>query len=354
MREQQRSRINQRLMHRQDGFDDVKLPNLPSVPGMISSSEGRYYYWLTSKGYSGAGAVVELGTWLGQSTVHLAAGIRDSGYPGRLYCYDNFLWTDYMDKIAAERNFKREMAKGETFQPIFEANVRSVYDNIKTTQINIEDIKWNDGPIEILISDVSWKFEDVITIMQIFGPHLIPDVSQIVLHFFFHYPAYETSLLLSAMHSDFLLSHIIERGRIATFTVKKRLCLDSERVKELNCRKWNADFAISNWKALYKQVQIPALQEVLELHLCLYLYDIGLRKNACRRIRQIRFTNRYLFDAFSKDKQLYMKYGALFWASGSQQQPRWSYPFWKIREFARKFKTLKRLVQLIRRMRSYS
>jgi hypothetical protein len=341
-------------MHRQDGFDNVILPNLPTIPGMLSSSECRYYYWLTSVGYSGAGAVVELGTWLGKSTIHLAAGIRDSAYPGRLYCYDSFAWTAQMNKVATERGFNQKIAIGESFQPIFEANIAPVYDNIKVTKTNTQDIKWENGPIEILILDASPKFEDYIATMQIFGPHLIPGVSQIAFHYFLHYSNYDTSMLLSGMHSDFFLSHITDKGRIATFTVKKRLCLDSKQAEELNFRKWNVDFAISTWQKLYKQIQIPALQEILEVHLCLYLYDLGLRRNACSRIRQIRFTNRILFKNFSKDKRLYMNYGDLFWALGCQQQPRWSYPLWKIREFARKFKTLKRLVQLVRRMRSYS
>ena len=75
----------------------MKLPILPEVPGQISSGESRYLYWLISEGYTGSGAIVELGTWLGKSTIHLAAGLRDSGYKGTLFSYDNFIWGGSID-----------------------------------------------------------------------------------------------------------------------------------------------------------------------------------------------------------------------------------------------------------------
>ncbi|HIP80624.1 MAG TPA: hypothetical protein EYH07_19455, partial [Kiloniellaceae bacterium] len=60
-------------------FGDVELPPLREVPGMTSASECRYLYWLASSQLSGAGQLVEIGSWLGRSTMHLAAGLRRTG-----------------------------------------------------------------------------------------------------------------------------------------------------------------------------------------------------------------------------------------------------------------------------------
>jgi len=73
-------------------FPDLTLPDLPDIPGMITPAESRFYYWLTSRGYTGAGAVVEVGTWLGRSTAYIAAGLRDAGFPEHLHCFDRFTW----------------------------------------------------------------------------------------------------------------------------------------------------------------------------------------------------------------------------------------------------------------------
>ena len=63
------------------------LPPLPEVPTMLSPEERRYLYWLGNEVWSGRGCVVEIGSWLGGSTVCLAAGMRASGHPaaGRLH-----------------------------------------------------------------------------------------------------------------------------------------------------------------------------------------------------------------------------------------------------------------------------
>src|SRR6185369_14134011 len=89
---EQALRLAERQRPRFSDFSDVKLPSLPDVPGMISEAEGRYLYWLTSQTYTGRGTVVEVGTWLGRSTIHLAAGLRDAGHPDALHCFDQFLW----------------------------------------------------------------------------------------------------------------------------------------------------------------------------------------------------------------------------------------------------------------------
>ena len=71
-------RLQTRLIKRVDKFVDVKLPNLPEIPCMITKAEKRYLYWLIAETYTGSGAIVELGPWLGASTTHLAVGLKAS------------------------------------------------------------------------------------------------------------------------------------------------------------------------------------------------------------------------------------------------------------------------------------
>jgi len=59
------------------------LPPLPRVPTMLTPEERLYLHWLGAVVWSGRGCVVEIGPWLGGSTVCLAAGMRASGHPAR-------------------------------------------------------------------------------------------------------------------------------------------------------------------------------------------------------------------------------------------------------------------------------
>jgi Methyltransferase domain len=86
------------------------------VPTMISPEERQYLYWLGARMWTGQGCVVEIGPWLGGSTVCLAAGMRDSGRDalGQLKVFDNFLWREFM---AARANLP--LAPGSSFEQHF-------------------------------------------------------------------------------------------------------------------------------------------------------------------------------------------------------------------------------------------
>lgn len=113
-------------------FAAVELPDLPDVPGMISEYERKYLYWHTSKGYTGAGAALEVGTWLGCNTIHLGAGLRDSDYDGTLHCVDKYVWNRYFNADHLKHGLRLD--EGDDFQPYFEKNVRPVYPNLKVTK----------------------------------------------------------------------------------------------------------------------------------------------------------------------------------------------------------------------------
>jgi hypothetical protein len=85
--------VRRRLDKRFVTFGESAAPPLPEVPSLISPREQHYLYWLTSQAYSGQGAVVELGSFLGSSAIALGAGLRDSGFDSRLWCFDRFKWS---------------------------------------------------------------------------------------------------------------------------------------------------------------------------------------------------------------------------------------------------------------------
>ena len=91
-----------------------------AVPTMLADEEKRYLFWLGQHEWSGVGTVVEIGPWLGGSTVCLAAGMRASGHAvrGKLHAVDNFLWREFMATRAP-----LPLVPGDSFEPFFLRNM---------------------------------------------------------------------------------------------------------------------------------------------------------------------------------------------------------------------------------------
>ena len=92
-----------------------------TVPTMISREEKQYLYWLTKSLWMGMGSVVEIGPWLGGSTVCLAAGMKTSGNNtrNRLHVYDNFIWREFMSGRA-----QLPLESGDSFETFFLKNIK--------------------------------------------------------------------------------------------------------------------------------------------------------------------------------------------------------------------------------------
>ncbi len=92
---------------------------------MLADEETQYLFWLGRDVWSGRGVVLEIGPWLGGSTVCLAAGMHASGRDagGRLHAVDNFLWREFMAARAP-----LPLAVGDSFEPFFLRNLGAFRD----------------------------------------------------------------------------------------------------------------------------------------------------------------------------------------------------------------------------------
>src|SRR4026209_1339620 len=91
-----------------------------AVPTMLSEEELRYLTWLGAEAWTGRGAILEVGPWLGGSTRALAEGVRQRTHcrPGVLTSMDNFVWKSFM----AQRS-GLSLKEGESFLPYFQKNM---------------------------------------------------------------------------------------------------------------------------------------------------------------------------------------------------------------------------------------
>jgi predicted O-methyltransferase YrrM len=158
-----------------------------TVPGMITDEEKRYFRWI-GKRYSGAGAVVELGPWLGCSTHHIVAGLE--GRPGfdKLHVYDDFVWrSSWMDGYYDLAD--RPEHHGD-FKFIFDRYAAPISDRIVAEKCKFVDydgnqslpqLEWTGGPVEIMYIDCGRTIEANEAWWKIFSPHFVPGKTLVIM-----------------------------------------------------------------------------------------------------------------------------------------------------------------------------
>jgi hypothetical protein len=268
-------------------FAFVDFPNLPTVDGLISPAEQRYLYWLTSSQYAEEGAIVELGSWFGRSAMALGAGLRDSGRSTTLHCFDRFRWnTQFSDSVTIAD--VSQLRDGGDFMPFFLANVTPVYPHVEATKVTIDELSWNDTPIELLFVDAPKSFADLTRTLFAFGPALTVSRSLLILQDFFFTPAYPISMTIAAMADSVRLVHTVFGASTAAFVLEAKL--PAEDVPD-SWKYWEmSDDAVEGlWRRLI--ATMPDEQKsLLDPALAFYFLDRGKVAEARRHMSQIEFS----------------------------------------------------------------
>jgi len=206
-------------------------------PTMISGEERRYLYWLGRSAWTGAGDVVEIGPWLGGSTVCLAAGMRDSGHDTtrRLQVFDNFVWRGFMSARAP-----LPLGPGESFQPFFLENVAAFGDMIESHARALPDEeidtdreasskrfsaeesvppldRFTRGPIEIVFIDGAKSWRGMRHLLEILREHLIPGTSLLVCQDYKYWGTYWVPILMTRLAHHVTPVHNVHDGTTLTF-----------------------------------------------------------------------------------------------------------------------------------------
>jgi len=127
--------------------------------------------------WTGQGAAVELGCWLGATTVPLLEGLKQAGYNLPYYCYDK--WKANIQQIGIAKEEGIEIRLKQDLQPLFERFVRPTYNYITCYRGRIEtEIKrYNGGKIEICLFDAPKKNPVFIESAKVVTKYFIPGVT---------------------------------------------------------------------------------------------------------------------------------------------------------------------------------
>jgi hypothetical protein len=142
----------------------------------------RLLHYLADECYTGEGCIVDAGCFLGGSTVALADGLRRNLRRRRcaeqklIHSYDRF----EIEEWTIEPYFSESAQAGESFKPLFDANIAQYADLVEVHPGDVRSSPWNGGPIEILFIDIAKHWTTCDWITSQFFPHLLPGKSVVV------------------------------------------------------------------------------------------------------------------------------------------------------------------------------
>lgn len=179
-------------------------PAAVSAKGMLSWDERIMLSWLTAVAYRGRGKIVELGVFLGSSTVSLASGLAQNPAvackTACIHAFDKF-------RGAYEEEFIRSRGLGALdedggFLGLYENEIAAHRDAVVIHQGDINAASWSGQPVEILFVDILKSPGTVDAVARNFFPHLIPGESVVVMQDY-NDPVLPYSAVLMEHFADF-------------------------------------------------------------------------------------------------------------------------------------------------------
>lgn len=145
--------------------------------GMTSSEERRYCFDYMSRHYTGRGAAVELGCWLGACTAELARGLlrnRRRTRDWRIEVYDRFRWQPAMNFYVKGTPFEGRFAARQWFLSGFLKQVTPWLGQLKLHVGDLARTQWDGRPIEFLLVDALKDQAVTRNVVRQFFPALLP------------------------------------------------------------------------------------------------------------------------------------------------------------------------------------
>lgn len=135
---------------------EVSEPPVPKARiGMISSEETAFYCESAARYAGKEGAMVDLGCWLGSTSIALARGLLSHGsktddQDEKVFGFDRFIWEGWMPARIPYCQYE----PGESFLPEARRVVREYGSGrVELIQADLNHYQWEGGPIKILLVD---------------------------------------------------------------------------------------------------------------------------------------------------------------------------------------------------------
>ena len=196
---------------------------LPSsvISAAMTTKEEQVLFTKSVKDVAGlTGEIIDLGCWLGSTTLSLAAGLRELNDHGKVYAFDRFIWEPWMDLYSSEHWC--DYLPGESFLPETRRRMGDLKPWVVLVCADLTTYRWQGGTVRLLLVDAmkSWRLTTMIA-REFFAP-LVEDA--IVLHqdyLSFNHPW--LSVLQHRLRDFMRYETCVSHGCTASFKVIKRI-----------------------------------------------------------------------------------------------------------------------------------
>jgi hypothetical protein len=222
-------------------------PGLRRLCGMTTVSERAYLQWFTQVIFKNEGAIVDLGCWLGSTTIPLARGLarnkRISPPLQSIYAYDAFVWRSWMAPCVAATPLHGKYRDGDSFVDEFKERTAPWQDRIRLREGDLATIDWKEGKIEFLLIDIMKSWELANSVISRFFPALIPGRSLVLHQDFAHWYTPWIHLIHYRLRHHFCLEYDIPRSTSVVFRLQEPIppallacnyAFDSFRTEEIH------------------------------------------------------------------------------------------------------------------------
>lgn len=190
---------------------------ISNLAGMTSIEERKFFGSCPSHLQGEKAVIVDLGCWLGSTTVSMAMGLRHQAAPnGKIYAFDRFIWEPWMDPFAA--SLSCDYRPGESFLPETRRRAADYRDIIEFIAADLTKYVWQDGPIDLLLVDAMKSNELATSISQNFYPYLTKG-ALLVHQDFKHYYTSWIHIIQYRFRDYFRFYHEVKDGCTVAFEV---------------------------------------------------------------------------------------------------------------------------------------
>jgi hypothetical protein len=247
------------------------------VLGMTSLNEQKYFEHYGASLYTGAGEIVDLGCWLGSTTIPLARGLvknhQSKSKIGRIHAFDQFEWESWMEECVHGTKMEGRFVSGQSFLEEFRNRTKPWASFIHVHQEDLRSAIWKEGPIELLLVDSMKALDISKAILKGFFPHLIAGKSFLIHQDFAHYYTSWIHLIQYRLRDYFQFDYAVQNSCTVVFKCMQKLpdsVLDfPEELKDFSKQEIDQafEYSLSLVSTKRTQANIAAAKVMLFLHL---------------------------------------------------------------------------------------